>query len=300
MTPAQALKTILSRLEAPLVLIDVGARWGAPKQWDALIDHAEIIGFEPDLNEVERLNAQALPNVTYLPMALGEANSTSKTLYITQQPACSSVYPPNKILYEQYPALAEIRPQQTIQLLLESLDDVLMSRGIIEIDSIKLDTQGSELDILRGARGILKTCSMIDIEVEFNPIYDGQPLFCDVDRFLRDEGFVLWRLSDICHYAPAEDQQPPLNLMMAFSPPQEIHNMPVRGGQIFWAQAQYVRAEFPRTGASQLPKSSAIKAAAIVAGAGFWDLALEILSKSDSGLAEEISSTWDRCAIPPQ
>jgi hypothetical protein len=63
----------------------------------------------------------------------------------------------------------------------------------------------------------------------------------------------------------------------------------MRGGQIFWAQAQYVRAEFPRTGASQLPKKSGIKAAAIVASAGFWDLALEILSKSDRGLADEIS-----------
>jgi hypothetical protein len=38
-----------------------------------------------------------------------------------------------------------------------------------------------------------------------------------------------------------------------------------------------------------LPKKSGIKAAAIVASAGFWDLALEILSKSDRGLADEIS-----------
>jgi FkbM family methyltransferase len=291
MTSAQALKTILSRLEAPLVLIDVGARWGTPKQWDALTDHAQIIGFEPDLIEVERLNAQAPPNVTYLPVALGETSSTSTNLYMTQQPACSSIYPPIATLYEQYPALSEIRPERIMEVTTHSLDNVLSLRGIPAIDAIKLDTQGSELDILRGSRGALKNCSMIDVEVEFNPIYQGQPLFCDVDRFLRDEGFVLWRLSDICHYATGDDQYPPLNLMVAFSPPQEIHNLPVRGGQIFWAQAQYVRAEFPRTGASRLPQKDAIKAAAIVASAGFWDLALEILAKGDRGLAEEISSS---------
>lgn len=297
---AQALETLLSRLAAPLVLVDVGARWGAPQQWEALAGHAEIICFEPDRDEVDRLNAQSPPTTTYLPVALGAADHSSATLHITQQPACSSVYPPIKRLYEQYPALAEIRPLRTVETPMRSLDAVLAERGIEGIDAIKLDTQGSELDILQGARRALKTCALIDLEVEFNPIYEGQALFCDVDRFLRDEGFVLWRLSDLCHYAPGEDETRSLNLMLAFSPPQEIQNLAVRGGQIFWAQAQYVRAEFPRTGVSQLPEENAIRAAAVVASAGFWDLALEILSKNDRALAEEISRSRNAGATQPR
>jgi hypothetical protein len=78
--------------------------------------------------------------------------------------------------------------------------------------------------------------------------------------------------------------------MVAFSPPQEINNHVVRGGQIFWGQAQYVRATFPRTSSSRIPEDIALRAAAVVGCAGLWDLALEILSKSNAMLAGEISS----------
>jgi FkbM family methyltransferase len=288
MTTAQALDAILSRLDEPLVLIDAGARWGAPKQWEAIARHATILCFEPDPDETDRLNAQAPPNVTYVPMALGAPGRSSATLHVSQQPACSSVYAPLVKLYEDYPALAEIRPVRAVEIATRELDAVLIERGIGGFDAIKLDTQGSELDILRGARKALSTCALIDVEVEFNPIYEGQNLFCDVDRFLRDYGFALWRISEICHYAPDEDKAPPVNFMMAFSPPQTVDNMPVRGGQIFWGQAQYVRAVYPRTGLAQLPKRSGLRAAAVIANAGYWDLALEILAKCDNAFAAEI------------
>jgi FkbM family methyltransferase len=228
--------------------------------------------------------------VLYIPIGLGSDDTARATLHITEQPACSSVYPPVEVLFRHYPALAEIKPVSTVELSLRTLDTVLAEQQIHRIDAIKLDTQGSELDILRGAESALRNCALVDIEVEFNPIYEGQPLFCDVDRFLRDHGFVLWRLSDLCHYAPNEDPGPPLNLMVAFSPPQAIDYHVVRGGQLFWAQAQYVRATYPLTGASVLPHDEAIRAAAVVANIGFWDLALEILRKSDPALTATIAS----------
>ena len=161
---------------------------------------------------------------------------------------------------------------------------------------MKLDTQGSELDILRGATEALRTCAIIDIEVEFNPIYEDQPLFCDVDRLMRDNGFVLWRLSDICHYAPSE------KFTMAFSPPPIIDYDNARGSQLFWAQALYVRAEYPPTSAGQLSPASALKAAAVIASVGLWDLAFAILSKGDNErLAQQIAQVVTNApdGIPP-
>jgi FkbM family methyltransferase len=283
-----ALEHLLAHIEAPLTLVDVGARWGVPKHWEALGKHAVALCFEPDADETARLAAQAPPNVRYIPAALGAPGQSSATLHVTEQPACSSIYPPLRALHEHYPALSEVKTVRTVDIPLQTMDAVLSGLGAGSVDMIKLDTQGSELDILRGSLDALKHCALIDVEVEFNPIYKGQPLFCDVDRFMRDNGFELWRLSDICHYATEKDLAPKVNIMMAFSPPQEIYYLPYRGGQIFWAMAQYVRTEYPRTGKPTLDKAAGIRAAACVAASGFWDLALEILSKSDPALGTEI------------
>ena len=284
----KALDHLLTKLDRPLTLIDVGARWGPQNHWNALLPRAVALCFDPAEDEIARLTAEAPPNVTYIAAALGAPGQTGATFHVTQEPACSSIYAPVVALHEHYPALSAIRTVQTVETPLQTLDAVLATRGTPAVDLIKLDTQGSELDILRGSLEALKHCALVDVEVEFNAIYEGQPLFCDVDRFMRDNGFVLWRLSEICHYATAEEIAPKIPIMLAFSPPQEIYQLPHRGGQIFWAMAQYVRAEFPRTGPSTLDRDVAIRAATVVAASGFWDLAVEILSKADRALTEEV------------
>src|SRR5207248_2510884 len=72
--------------------------------------------------------------------------------------------------------------------------------GVDRVDFIKLDTQGSELDILQGAGFLLDDCLGLQLEVMFSPLYEGQPLFADVDTYLRSRGFVLWRLDSLAHY----------------------------------------------------------------------------------------------------
>lgn len=279
------LSRILKRLDRRLTLVDVGARWGPPSGWTSLCDHADVICFEPDAEEARRLQAAAAPNISYLPVALGAEEDRELTLTVTRDPACSSVYAPVRSLYTYYPALKVITPEREVRLPSRTLDGVLGGR---QVDAIKLDTQGSELDILQGGRLLLSTCSLIDIEVELNPIYEGQNLFCDVDRFLRDHGFVLWRFSELVHYAtqPAETD---MKMRIAVAPGFD-QDISVGSGQLFWGQAQYVRSEFPRTGPSTLTIDRAIPAAAVAGLAGLWDLSVEILRKADVELAEQLSS----------
>jgi len=65
-----------------------------------------------------------------------------------------------------------------------------------------VDTQGTELDILQGATASIKSTTVVEVEVEFAPLYQGQPLFADVDSFLRSQGFYLHDLGNVLHVKP--------------------------------------------------------------------------------------------------
>jgi hypothetical protein len=64
-------------------------------------------------------------------------------------------------------------------------------------DFLKLDTQGSELAILRGAKDALRRIGLVEVEVEFVEFYENQPLFGDVVQFMTNEGFELLYLNRV-------------------------------------------------------------------------------------------------------
>ena len=83
-----------------------------------------------------------------------------------------------------------------------SLDELGQSLALPQCDFLSLDTQGSELDILKGAEITLNNCVGLQLEVSFAELYEGQPLFSDIDAFLRSKGFVFIRFEGFQEYAP--------------------------------------------------------------------------------------------------
>jgi len=287
MTGMNAFNLLLDGYSGPFTLIDVGARWGAHPRWAPLADRATIIGFEPDAAECERLNAGSPPHISYVPIGLADEEG-ERDLFITREPACSSNYAPIKQLYQHYAGLECTTLERVVRMNCRRLDDVLRERHVSEVAAMKLDTQGSELSILKGSVESLKTCSLIDVEVEFNPIYAGQDLFCDLDRWLRDQGFVLWRLENLSHYASEEIAVARTDFVV-WAPPAQSAAAPVSNGQVFWSQAQYVRADYTQTGVSRMSFDDAIRPAILCGLYGFWDLAIELIRKTgDENLLQNL------------
>lgn len=292
MSVVDAMSLLLQYRQKRFSLIDVGARWGANQRWMQLGAGADILCFEPDAEECTRLNAMRPPHVRYLPYGLADSPGM-RDLHVTAEPACSSLHPPIPALFQHYPPLTVMQPDRVVSVQCRRLDDVLIEEGIEDVAAIKLDTQGSELAILRGGIEALKACCLIDIEVELNPLYQGQALFCDVDRFLRDHGFVLWRLENLVHYAPEAIPAATSGFLLSAEPSAAVVAV-VPNGQVFWAQAQYVRATYPRTGSDWLPMKEACHAATLVGMYGFWDLALELVRKTgNKALLSALRRTLD-------
>ena len=70
------------------------------------------------------------------------------------------------------------------------LDDVA---EITALDLLKIDIQGAELMAFQNAPHLLDKCLVIQTEVEFLPLYVGQPLFSEVEMFLRWRGYNFHR-----------------------------------------------------------------------------------------------------------
>ena len=173
-----------------LTVLDVGARGGLHERWRRCIAPVVGIGFDADKNECARLNALGT-GIQYLPYALGAENGARGTLYITARPECSSLLEPNMNFVEQFPyGPALMTVQRTVPVTLTTLDRVCEEEKL-QPDVLKLDIQGGELAALRGAKSILSSLLLIESEVEFNPQYKNGPLFGDLDRFLRDQGWQL-------------------------------------------------------------------------------------------------------------
>ncbi|MDE2174721.1 MAG: FkbM family methyltransferase [Betaproteobacteria bacterium] len=224
-----------------LIVVDVGCRWGFADEFVSNIDEFEIYGFDPDPIECERLNRKYNhPAIKAIPLGLGDA-AGEKVLYLTKEPACSSLYQPDPFLTGNYAAFhCEVEVgRSTVNVV--PLDQWCGENKVDWIDHLKIDTQGSELDILKGALNIIKTVRSIEVEVEFNPMYIGQPLFHDVDRFLRDNGFELWKFSEITHYSRNGRSGGAINSVDVRYDDWHSNPAKVYAGQLFWANANYVR-----------------------------------------------------------
>jgi hypothetical protein len=107
----------------------------------------------------------------------------------------SSLYEPDLAVmgfYHNLPHFCQVESVSDIDTV--RLADVPEARGT---DFLKLDVQGAELEVLKSASHVLESTLAIQTEVEFAPIYRNQPLFADVDVFLRSQGFAFHRFENL-------------------------------------------------------------------------------------------------------
>lgn len=75
------------------------------------------------------------------------------------------------------------------------LDHYLKERRVDHVDLLKLDVQGFELEVLRGAGGELDRIDWIYAEAAFQELYRGGALYSDLFGFLHARGFELRRMA---------------------------------------------------------------------------------------------------------
>jgi FkbM family methyltransferase len=148
-----------------------------------------VHAFEVDEETCSKLNAGAMPGMKFHAIAIGRKRE-SRPFYVTNHPMCSSLYPPNHELISQFNNMEASFLRETTVVDTIPIDEFVDAEGIPEVDFIKIDIQGAELDAFSGARTSLADTVAIVTEVEFVPQYENQPLFRDVDAYLAENGFM--------------------------------------------------------------------------------------------------------------
>lgn len=148
---------------------------------------SRLVAFEVDRQVCDDLNKGAPRGVTYYPVALGKAQET-REFSETQDPMCSSLYPLDERYADLFHGLEGARLKKISRIDTVSADHFVKAYNIGPVDFIKVDIQGAELEVFQGGIETLKHVLCVICEVEFAPLYRNQPLFGDVDAYLRSQG----------------------------------------------------------------------------------------------------------------
>lgn len=171
------------------VVWDVGANVGfySKKFSDSAGSSGKVFAYEPSRINLERLNeaVASLTNVTVVPMALGEYEGV-----VIFEQGDDPLGATSRIVDK---SVTESGRQVEIQ---QSSGDHLVSSGAIAIPNvIKIDTEGFELDVLRGLRRTLRQKSLrtLCVEIHFGLLKErGLPNApSEIEELLVSSGFSL-------------------------------------------------------------------------------------------------------------
>ena len=166
-------------------LCDVGARWGIEHPWKFFRDVISVIGFEPDKEEYDSLMKKKYSKDKIYSYALSNEKK-NMSLNLTRNRGCASLYKPNYKFLNNYSDVSRFEIESKVNVEVTTIDNLYNDKILSNIDFIKLDVQGAELDILKGGKQFLyENILGVQVEVEFHSMYENQPLFSDVDLFIR-------------------------------------------------------------------------------------------------------------------
>lgn len=226
----------MARLDDLTVVADIGARYGMHPSWNGFDAPMRYIAFEPDAEEADRLRAiySKSPIFSYEvhEKALDRQKGT-RDFHLLKHRGLSSCLKPDltsECFRHLKPGQAEI--ERVIKIETERTDDFFAGLGVVP-DFLKVDTEGTEQDVIEGCEALLKSGVLgVRSSCNFQPCFIGQRLFSESHDYLLARDYVLLNL-DYKGYG-----YPRLGL---FRKPDPIENEDFRYGILVAADAVWIK-----------------------------------------------------------
>lgn len=185
--------------EKPLhYVIDVGANVGQfLSSLLSVTEVKQIDCFEPNPEALDKLKVSfsrrsRLPTIRTHNIAVGERTGVAE-LKVTSSSDFSSMLEPLAPLRREFGREVEIVKRVTVPI--RCLDDCAQPDAV---DLVKLDVQGFERQVIRGAAKVLARTRVLMVEVSFRTFYDGDSTLLDLMSDLANlHGFYLYNISNV-------------------------------------------------------------------------------------------------------
>jgi FkbM family methyltransferase len=181
------------------IILDVGANTGrAARYFSGLFPKHEIWSFEPGSEAFAELKAAPdLTGVKKFNLGLSDRDGTG-TLNKFSGSEMNSLFQRTSTAELFVPDPACISPKGTEEVEIIKLDTFCERHNVTAVALLKIDTQGHDLAVLRGAERLLTSgkVQVIQCEINFSPLYEGQPTMGEICSFLNSMGFGMVGLYD--------------------------------------------------------------------------------------------------------
>jgi FkbM family methyltransferase len=274
-------------LDGRLTIVDAGAREvDADPRWRPFPPaRLRFYGFEADANEAARLNEVSSPDGAerhFYPAGLW--GSTGKIPFEHNKASGgSSFLHQNRAVTDRWkfenPTQVSIAsemffPVRTEDLTVVSLADWAAREEVTNVDFLKINVQGGELEILQGAGPLLDRILGVFLEVAFVESYHGRPMFSDVDAFLRKQSFTFFDL--LAHHYVGRAASPVAAQHLSIVEP-KLGQLVTAWGQLIEGHALYFRDPLGTATPSTITTDGLIKLAALAEAWGQIEFAFEVL-----------------------
>lgn len=254
--------------------MDVGAAGGVAPHWRDYLFVMDVDCFEPDARECAARALNSPPNMHWYPVALA-GETGRRPFHVLNRTTGSSLFPPNDPVILEYSGQSYAGVRRVIDVDCLSLADFLAAHRRPVPVLMKLDTQGSELEILSSLNASqLEEVLCVEVEVEFLELYKGQPLFGDVHAFMQGHGFRLLDLRTHRSYRNAKDE--PLHYLRK-------HLNTAAGSASLSAELVAGDALYIRDASLQAPATTSVGLVTLLCVLrlyGFYDLAFWVAEKA--------------------
>lgn len=178
----------------PKTIIDIGAHVG---EWGRLAlstfpsSHILMIDGNPAMEgHLASTSRELGSQAAYRLLVLGSEAKSEVTFYIVGNMDAGSGVLPELTTFKK----------GRMTLPMGTLDDLVTDSSLRRFSDapllMKLDVQGSELDVLRGARKALHSAEVVILETSFLPYNEGGASFAEVVAFMARAGFAVYDFCD--------------------------------------------------------------------------------------------------------